>query len=130
MTKTIEEKRLEFINNELSYYIENPSRRSVDKKGNCYYRHPEDGRPCLIGKQIPDADYKSELEFEAIGCLDRNVWNTLSESIQELGEDFLSMLQRLHDSNHNWTDTGLSELGVYTLNRIKEKYCGISRDNI
>lgn len=130
MTKTIEERRLDFINSELGYFIEDPSRRSVDKQGNCYYRHPDDNRPCLIGKQISDKDYDSGMEQEAIGCEDKYVWNKLSKDIQNLGQDFLSLLQRLHDYYANWTDTGLSEEGEYSLNRIKEKYCGIPRDNI
>ena len=101
MTKTLEQRRLDFIETELGYFIENPSRRSVDKKGDCYYRHPDDGRPCLIGKQIPDSDYTLSLEDEAIGCVDKKVWNTLSESIQELGIAFLSLMQRLHNNKLN-----------------------------
>jgi len=130
MNLTIEQKRLDFINSELGYFIEDPSRRSVDKKGDCYYRHPDDGRPCLIGKQISDEDYDLGMENDAVGCVDKYVWNKLSKDIQNLGGDFLSSLQRFHDSYRNWTSTGLSEEGEYTLNGIKEKYCGIPRDNI
>jgi hypothetical protein len=128
MTKIIEERRLKFIETELGYYIEDPSRRSVDKDGGCYYRHPDDGRPCLIGKQISDSDYADDIEYCGIGG--SQVGTKLSKEVQELGEWFLVDLQNFHDTEENWTITGLSVDGVEELNRVKQEYCGIPRDNI
>ena len=121
--KTVEEKRLDFINSELDYFIKDPSRRSVDQTDSCYYRHPEDGRPCLIGKQIADSDYSPELEGESVGYSD--VFPLLSKEIQELEEHFLNTLQEFHDDSDNWATTGLSELGKKELNQIKRVFCGI-----
>lgn len=121
--KTIQERRLEFITTELQPYIDNPSLRAINSKGLCVYLDKTTGNKCLVGKQIPKEKYKEEFEDESLYGSDK-VWESLPEEIKELGREFLSELQHLHDSSKFWSPEFNKEGKTYLEETIKE-YCSI-----
>lgn len=119
MEKTIEEHRLEFLNETIQYYSEDTSRRAINEKSNrCRYR-TSDGRKCAVGRHIPDDKYNINIESYPI----REVMERLPIEIQELGDKFLLKMQGLHDYVPYWDHNGLTEMGEHCVNDIINEYC-------
>lgn len=68
---------------------------TVDNQVSCFYRHPMTGKPCLIGRIIPDSLYKPSLE----GAPAAMAWE-LVHHVDLFFEDrrFLNYLQECHDN--------------------------------
>lgn len=122
--KTIQERRLEFLEDTVKYYSEDVSRRAIDrspgKKPPCQYK-TRDGRKCAIGRHILDEKYSSDLE----GKFAHQVLHTVKKEIAELGSNFLSYIQNLHDHEDNWDleNNKLSITGIKLIESIKIEYC-------
>jgi hypothetical protein len=121
---TIEERRLNFLNEKLGYFIEDPSRRAYNQETGCMYWDKSTGNKCLIGREIPEEKYNEQYEGNVVRS--NEIFNLLPESIQGLGITFLCRCQGLHDEEAYWTDTGLSERGLTKLADIKEIFCGVN----
>ena len=126
-----EESFSEFMARNLSYYVEDPSRRCSD--GACYYSpkkvdHKTEG--CFVGRlltpefqedfdacpsdtNIGDIIYQAENDFD---------WDVQLEDIPEVireNVDTMAAFQTLHDNNHNWhQEKGLTDRGKENLKHI------------
>lgn len=124
-TKSLKSRRREFVNNTVAYYSKDPNRRAMNKKGACkyYYR----GKKCAIGRFIPKNKYKENFDISICGggaIEDRDdVFAVLPKQIRDLGIDFLSHIQSLHDDDDYWTEKSISELGMDRVKEIKNKFC-------
>lgn len=121
---TIKKRQRDFLSETVNHF--NNKNRSViygkhgDKK--CLYV-PIEGKSdgCAIGRHIADKKLCEKLDIEGeIG--DSNAFCMLPDNLQELGEDFLSEVQTLHDTDINWNDNGISTLGQYQADSIKIRF--------
>ena len=105
----IQQKMMETFQETVSFYEEDPSRRSIDDKGNCLYFHGTDR--CAVGRLLPE-DY--EEVFRKDNYQNGNVDN-LFHHYPEIKESldyplwFLRALQDFHDDPSYWEDCGSSE---------------------
>lgn len=89
--------------------------KSLDQRGQptCYFRHPEDGRPCAVGVLISDKDYCPELEnigaihaLVSLGHIDTGevdlnfLWRAQCEHDAAVdAEDFLQRLNKVAEAS-------------------------------
>ena len=71
-------------------------------------------------KQLERLDKLEEQVIE-LG-LEQEVFDSLPTWMQDLGQDFLYDVQRLHDLKNYWSDKGLSSDGLKFVEIIKQKY--------
>lgn len=117
--------RKEFLEDMVKFYSKHP--RAVIQGNNtskCMYRTPE-GHGCAIGRWIPDAKYIPDLENRT--C-DPAVSACLPENVRKLHNQFLNLVQQLHDNNLNWKldskgQGRLTEKGKNEYNNIIQNYC-------
>ena len=122
MEKSIEQQRKEFLEETVQFYSEDVTRRATDGY-HCMYR-TEDGRKCAIGRHISDDKYTSRMEENS--CVSNIVFYSLPQEIQDLGQDFLSHIQSLHDGDENWgKEKGLSPIGEGKVNYIRKHFIKI-----
>lgn len=71
------------------------------KSGNCYYRHPTTGAPCLVGLMIDDYFYSRELEYcsfeNGVGQAIRDS-NKIEEKFRPEEYEWLALAQNVHDN--------------------------------
>lgn len=126
MNKTIQQKRLEFLEEMVEYYSENTNRRCVSESGNCYYnpvaaKKQNISEGCAIGRKIPR---ELQEELDKLGGVSNNeVFEKLPVELQKLSQNFLTKIQNLHDYSINWNKLGISERGVEEVNDIKAVFC-------
>lgn len=110
---------LAVIDETIEYYSSHP--RAVDRLGNCIYLAPN-GAKCAVGRLLK-CDVPAELNFrpvdELIPILLRHGYDT---GVSLLDIPFLEDLQDLHDRNTNWTDSGLSDLGIKAAEELRKKH--------
>lgn len=127
--KSIEQCRLEILHWERDN--RNLNTVNVSSKGMCYYTAKGDNPfGCAIGRMLPaslckelDSFASSDKSSGSPTVASQEVFNMLPKSIQNLGIDFLTELQNLHDMVNNWNYEGLSSLGTKVFEDIKQKYC-------
>lgn len=120
MKKTIEQKRLDFLNETVSYYSEDISRRSISNSFSCEYL-TDDGKMCAIGRHIPKNKYNKSIENLTVNS--DEVFSLLPKRIKNLGQFFLCHIQTLHDSDECWDENGITETGYEKINNIKLEFC-------
>lgn len=116
--------REEFLLDTIKYYSEDTSRRCV-LNGKCTYSPKtlninSDG--CAIGRWL---DEELKLELDAIGTVpvqNEKVFDKLPEWMQGMGRCFLHDVQKLHDINNYWNESGLSQFGKNKVNEMIEHY--------
>lgn len=92
----------------------------------CQY-HMTDGRTCAIGRYMNDSvKYANNNESiisisESINRLD-GIDSLLIEEVKGHDIMFWDNLQKFHDKDCNWTNEGLSELGLDYKNQLLEMY--------
>ncbi len=120
-TKTIQQLRLEYLDEVANYY--NTGNRSVSINGeSCVYDDGK-GHQCAIGRRLsPELRTKFD-QRDSYFTVIHYIFNELPENLKIYGQEFLSILQSLHDRNANWNDKGLSEYGITKYKIIKETYC-------
>lgn len=125
----------EIINDTISYYNEDTSRRALDHGSSCVYR-ARDGRNCAFGRYMKEGflDYPicndiatieellEEFELESVDDL-------LVEKVHGHNKDFWISLQGLHDKGANWID------GSYTkhlINSVEDivNYYNLNKEQI
>lgn len=129
--KTLQEKRLEFLNETVGFYTNNP--RSVTENGICIYSPSEKSVGCAIGRHIEDKELCYQLDHHRQGGTPatgiRYTFEFLPLKLKEFGKDFLRSVQSLHDNDHCWERKGLSKLGKEVYNKIINNYCeGYEKD--
>lgn len=127
---TIEERRLNFLNEKLGYFIEDPSRRAYNTETeSCMYWDKSTGNKCLIGMEISEDKYDESFEKKAVTCNEQGkntIFDLLPVNVQELGIYFLSACQLLHDEKSYWTEDGLSSSGKSELAHVKGVFCNVN----
>ncbi len=121
----LQQRRLDFFNETVAYYSEDPiGRRAVAIDNDryqpsitCFYR-TEGGRKCAIGRHIPDDKYDSIME--GVSIQGPMIQAALLQEVLALGADFLREVQYFHDREDNWTSTGLSEQGMVAAHQIRQ----------
>lgn len=79
---------------------------------------------CAVGRLIEDKGLCARLDAGFYSAIShKEVFCQIPESVQELGRDFLSEMQMLHDDIGYWTEEGLSEQGLERYEKIKKEYC-------
>lgn len=117
--ETLKDKQLKVLNDTANYF--NLNNRSVIEVGRCKY-HIDGKQGCAIGRLIEDIELKKELDLlPNTGVNDNTVFNKLPDNIKELGQPFLTDLQRLHDNVNNWDEKGLSVGGYWWFTKIKNE---------
>lgn len=80
---------------------------------------------CAVGRLIPDKSLCEKMDADenntSVNC--DFIQNLLPKDVKELGMEFLTDLQCLHDSCDSWDEFGLSESGLQWWNSIKEQHC-------
>ena len=108
--------RLVFLEETIAFYSEDTSRRAVREDGMCMYK-TSDGRSCAIGRHISPTKYRKDLEEISFSIsLFRGV---LPNEYISLGNLFLGEIQYFHDEECFWSYSGLTEAGIFELNRMK-----------
>jgi len=114
----IKQRRLEVLEDTCRHF--NSKNLAEDGRGVCLY-----ALGCAIGRRIPDLALRERLDRCGISSSVRNdhIFRLLPAELQELGKDFLSDLQVLHDTKGNWNETGLSNKGKAAAAEIRRNYC-------
>jgi len=84
-----------------------------------------------VGRLIEDKDLCAKLDNSGDGsgvCLP-SVFEQLPENVQELGQEFLMDLQKLHDHEQNWTGNGLSDVGENFMTELEAKWSNWCTEN-
>lgn len=123
---TIQEKRKALLDETVKYYSEDTTRRCVN--GRCFYSpknaNNSNSEGCAIGRKIsPELQLRLDRqEFTGINITDN--YNMLPDELKELGKDFLTELQSLHDDGRLWHGvTGLTEQGQNRVKWIEKEFC-------
>lgn len=121
--KTIQEQRLEFINETAAHF--NLNNRAIRGNDVCVYSHQFNGG-CAIGRHLTaeladnlDANFTSTGSPAGVHA----VWTYLPAELTALGEGFLAAAQAFHDQPENWNASGLTTGGHLALANIIKAYC-------
>ena len=104
----------------------NSYNRAVNNNEECLYITENNNR-CAIGIELtPNTCHKLNQVKPTLegGTSVRNkeIFNTLPKRLQDMGEDFLSDIQSLHDCGWYWNSEGLTQDGLSKVNQIKAIY--------
>lgn len=123
--------RLEVLEQTVAYYSEDVNRRCIDTKTNtCFYSGNTAGKKgisdgCAVGRLLPE-ELREELDtlFEDTGGASSvtEAFHLLPVEIKELGEDFLYLLQKLHDADAFWYEGGLTKEGKEAVQKMKQQF--------
>lgn len=122
MSKYIKRSRTkeELLENTINFY--NTSNRAIDNY-ECVYRS-KDGKACAIGREISDKT-ASNIIFASgnyLGVSSDLVYDMLPKRLRNLSKSYLIDIQKLHDNHTNWSEEGLSTIGIICVERIMKKY--------
>ncbi len=101
----------EFLLDMLTYYIADPvSRRNFNNTGCKYYPVSTKSEGCAVGRKIKDKQLCKMLDdFE--NPVVRDIFDDLPDDLKVYGQNFLTVIQDLHDSHTSWDITGLTSYG-------------------
>lgn len=126
--ETLKQKQLRILTETASAYIKDT--RSITSGGQCVY-FKEGTQGCAVGRLIADKELckKLDAKFDENGKLNtttsaKGVFDRLPQDVQELGVEFLTRLQGLHDdlNERYWDDLGLTEDGKVYVESIKRTF--------
>lgn len=117
--KELIKKRRAVLNDTIAHF--NLKNRCVNRYGDCRYIVVEKDkvRGCAIGRLIKDKELCKRLDKRGPVS---EVFRFLPQFLKDLGERFLTVVQRLHDDEQNWREDGLSERGRDKAKAIRQKY--------
>jgi hypothetical protein len=119
----IQEKRLEILEWEKANR-NSKNRAVVIMEHNCPRCIYSGEIGCAVGRLITDKSLCERMDLcEESRVSSFSIMALLPPEIEELGTDFLSQVQDLHDESQNWNEGGLSEVGLEKWNSVKEMYC-------
>jgi hypothetical protein len=112
---------LDVLNDTISYYSEDTSRRSISGSGNnCLYNGPN-GKQCAFARCAKQISTKHEGKSAA--HIIRILPNILKDEYAHLTDkDFWQNLQNLHDDSECWDGNGLSVHGKRYTEDLRRRY--------
>lgn len=121
--KSIESRRLEIL--EWEKANRNSKNRAVVIVDNNCPRCIYSGEiGCAVGRLVEDKSLCEKMDLcDESRVNSFSVAKLLPPEIKELGMDFLSQVQDLHDEGCNWDANGLSKEGLEKWETIKTMYC-------
>jgi len=131
-SKTVEENRLEVLDDTVAYYSKDVKRLNYTHMREIRYSPKHTGKQgisegCSIGRLMPP-ELQEQLDEKAVFFIgvppnDIHAFSQLPKDLQKLGLKFIISLQWLHDHHVNWTKNGLSQTGKNIVAEIKSNYC-------
>lgn len=127
--ETIKEIRAKVLQETIQYYSQDPQGRRCEDNRNCFYSPKTIGKEdtsegCAVGRLLPPKlREKLDRDYSGVGVSYDELFKTLPQEIQDLGQMFLVNLQDLHDIDEYWNSEGLSESGEEYVRQIQEEYC-------
>lgn len=97
--------RLEFLQSTINHY--NSKNRAVNENGSCCYTPTATSDGCAIGRWLD----KKTLDSICNTVIVRDIEEKLPVWMFNLGLDFLTEIQTLHDMDDFWNPLGLSPEG-------------------
>ena len=141
----LQTKQLRLLKETIDYYSIDPNnRRSLDTEmnpglhlddANCIYSPHGKSQGCAIGRLIPKAlansfDSRTESIEEFGTPIVKDIFNELPTQLQELGINYLTNLQILHDSPFHWNEEGLTDRGEEFVEEFRQKIMtGVNKFN-
>jgi hypothetical protein len=121
MKMTRQEKQLAFLEDTASFY--NLGNRSYSPRIGCMYAPSSERTPgCAIGRHLsPELQRKLDKMYPdfSVGISAAEAFELLPDGLKDLGRQFLSGVQALHDTDTNWNNEGLSERGEMEVEKIR-----------
>lgn len=77
---------------------------------------------CAIGRKISGRLAKKLDKLSLSGIANYDAYRQLPLHLKNLGQDFLSRIQWIHDHEDNWDDTGLSAEGIQAVEQAKKEF--------
>lgn len=120
----IQKAQLKMLNEVVEYFSADPIPRRNANDLNCQYKpFKSTSKGCAIGMYIEDVEIQKEMDIIGpIKFIVKDKPQLLPKWMLELGGDFLSEVQQLHDGQSYWNRHGLTPLGETIVSRIKDKY--------
>lgn len=116
----MKEKQLEFLNKTIEKYT--LKNRGYNKEREvCFYSPSNESPGCAIGSEV-SLEIAKKLDEINYGVNDNYTFNLLPDNLKQLGQNFLTAIQNLHDTELFWDIEGLSDIGKNQVNNIKEKF--------
>lgn len=117
MSKT----KREIIDETAAFY--NTSNRAVSDTGLCRY-NTDDGRQCAVGRCVKDAKKLDQQVAEFTDSSVTYAWRFVDFKDEYAGhcQDFWRDLQRLHDSDGNWDESGLTGVGQSQVSALHDRW--------
>jgi hypothetical protein len=114
----MKQKMREILEETITFYGEDNSRRATSGIGYCLYKTPDD-RCCAVGRKFTEADHLATEKHR--GAKLEEIWDDItSPAIKELPFRFWNALQKLHDRSAHWRPGGLTDEGELLANRIRQ----------
>jgi hypothetical protein len=115
--------KLEIINETIAFYnLGNRSVSITNMDGRCLYKGPE-GKECAFARMCNDWDkIKLEEGNAATDLIKLHTDSILKEEYRGHELEFYQDIQRLHDTETNWTHEGLSVQGERYVKELKKRY--------
>lgn len=110
-----------------TYNLDN---RGANEGGSCFYLTP-DGKTCAVGMTLIDPKKWEEFANNDVPLSswvqdlfeeDQSLWEAQKEEFRGHGIGFWQRIQKLHDEASNWTNVGISEVGLIEAEKIKRLY--------
>ena len=113
--------KVEILQETYDYYS-NPRRRATSETG-CEYI-TVDGRMCAVGRCCENPKLLDELGYGSIDTAEapEEILDFLKPEYQGHEIGFWESLQDWHDTNGNFTETGISEQGEYRYKEMIQQY--------
>ena len=115
-------KRRKFLEDTVNYYSEDVSRRATNKAGKCVYLNSE-GNNCAIGRYIEPNNQEALMFGGSVYRLLIKHPTCLPKEIIDLGENFLTLVQNLHDSSSVWLGDEAEGKRNIRMEYILNNYC-------
>jgi len=118
----------EIIEETANYY--NLSNRAVTLSGKCKYS-TSDGRQCAVGRCFTDKEADSFCDFDGpVSFVNSTLKVNANKELDDILKEeyrghsiiFWMDLQSFHDTQENWNDDGISEVGLKEKAELLEKY--------
>lgn len=128
--ESIKTKRAIILQDTVQYYSQDPEGRRCKNDYSCNYSPKTIGKEetsegCAVGRLLsPKLREYLDKEYEGKGGVSNDdLFSKLPQEVQDLGQEFLSRLQGLHDTDRYWYSEGLTEIGVRAVRQIEKDYC-------
>ncbi len=118
---TLKDKQLKVLNDTIKAY--NVNTLCIHETGGCKY-YIEGKQGCAVGRLIDDIELRKKLDRNHEGGETdvSSVFELLPDNVKELGVEFLTDLQALHDTKALWDDKGLNVHGKDRVGQIKRNH--------